>query len=354
MNIVISSMHFSPAFISHMGGYGNLCRMIGADVSFLIDEKYKEFGEFNRQKIYTDIPKNEISKYDLIIFVNFAVENVRIARLWRKQGKKIIYVLHEPDLGMRRLYHESFVGAAKIIIAGIISKYICRLSDLVLVASQQGMNSYKKYYSMYNSNVRLIPLIFDDEIRSEDIRIGKKIFFSYIGNISKSHAFLEYIKAIKKIHEINGKAKFLIATRNDINNLINNDKYVKNMIEDETLIIQSGRDLSNEEINHYYLDSFCVWTAYASSTQSGVLGKSFMAGTPVLASRVGSFNEFVIEGKNGEIINSYSFEVINEKIMQIFNNKREYVKNARDTYEKIYSYKSYEKTFAKIVDELNG
>jgi glycosyltransferase involved in cell wall biosynthesis len=68
--------------------------------------------------------------------------------------------------------------------------------------------------------------------------------------------------------------------------------------------VQHGRGLSNDEINLHYLDCFCVWAVYRRSTQSGVMANAFMAGSPVIATRVGSFPEYVVPGVNGEFVDS--------------------------------------------------
>jgi glycosyltransferase involved in cell wall biosynthesis len=62
--------------------------------------------------------------------------------------------------------------------------------------------------------------------------------------------------------------------------------------------------LSNDEINEYYLKSFCVWNIYNCSTQSGVLPRAFMAGAAVIAKGNGSFPEFIRPGMTGEFVAS--------------------------------------------------
>jgi len=96
--------------------------------------------------------------------------------------------------------------------------------------------------------------------------------------------------------------KFCIATSTDLSQLIERNEMIKNLILEQRLILRHGKPLSNDQINKYYEESFCIYNMYRRTTQSGVLPKAFMFGVPVLASDIGSFPEFVEDGENGFIV----------------------------------------------------
>jgi glycosyltransferase involved in cell wall biosynthesis len=224
----------------------------------------------------------------------------------------------------------------------------------VIVPSKYALNLYKNKDIKYNENVLMIPLLFDDEL-DEEVDITKKQYFSYIGHAVKGHAFDVYIELIKHIYKQGVDMKFQIATRTDLSRLLKKDKILQEMIEKEILKIAHGRPLPNSEINRAYKESFCIWNVYRRSTQSGVLPKAFMFGTPVLASNVGSFGEFIREGENGLIIDKTAmkdFDLILASVEDIKRNLVFYSKNARETFLKIFFYKNCIENFRTILNSL--
>ena len=68
---------------------------------------------------------------------------------------------------------------------------------------------------------------------------------------------------------------------------------MKKMQDEGQLLVQQGRPLTEEEMSAAYRRSVATWNGYRRSTQSGVLPNAFMQGTPVIATKLGSFEEFV-------------------------------------------------------------
>ncbi|WP_233185630.1 glycosyltransferase [Thermotoga sp. SG1] len=86
----------------------------------------------------------------------------------------------------------------------------------------------------------------------------------------------------------------------------------------QVLRIAHGRPLPNSEINRAYKESFCIWNVYRRSTQSGVLPKAYMFGTPVIANDIGSFLEFVRPEETGKIISlSVDLDEILKNVLEI-------------------------------------
>jgi glycosyltransferase involved in cell wall biosynthesis len=104
------------------------------------------------------------------------------------------------------------------------------------------------------------------------------------------------------------------------------------------------------EINQHYLESFCVWNAYELSTQSGVLPHAFMAGSPVLAARIGSFPEFVREGLNGEYIDASAGP---SEVLRCVERMRDrigiYVDGCRKTFLETFYYRSHKDEFSALL-----
>lgn len=137
-----------------------------------------------------------------------------------------------------------------------------------------------------------------------------------IGGYSPARASDEFLGFVKYIGENGLGIKLQIATRSSIEDKLS-DPIFKEMIESGQLVVRQGRPLSSEEINLAYRTSICTWNAYRRSTQSGVLPNAFMQGTPVIATHVGSFDDYVIPGETGEFIRDYNPKTIIDAYQKI-------------------------------------
>lgn len=341
MKAVIAALRYSPAHIQLMTAYEKALVQLGYQVSFLLDSRYlscAEFKSYTGEKNYLNI--NDIKKNTCDVFFSIcaALDNIKLSSICHVKKIPFFYIFHEPDLSWYRMKNELPIGTLKLIVAGISSYITCKNSAGIIVASNYAYNQYLNSFRNANPNVKKIPLLFYDEISNEDIKHSIKKTFSYIGTACKAHAFSCYIDTIKSMYRSNLSIPCLIATKSDITDVL--DDELQEMKEKGILEIHHGKVMSNKEINKYYLNSFCVWNAYAVSTQSGVLGKAFMAGTPVIANDTGAFREFVSSGVDGEFVDLQNKDDIIDKVMQIKNNLTEYSRNARIKYEKIFAYNS--------------
>jgi len=82
-----------------------------------------------------------------------------------------------------------------------------------------------------------------------------------------------------------------------------------------------------------------------------VLPKAFMFGTPVIASNLGSFPEFVRDGENGYLVDDYSFESLYRKLILVNENIGIMSQNCRNTFEKTFYWKAQ---VSKVRDMLEN
>lgn len=108
----------------------------------------------------------------------------------------------------------------------------------------------------------------------------------------------------------------------------------------DRIVVHCGRPLSNNEINLCFAQSICVWNVYRRSTQSGVLAKASMFGSPVLASDTGSFREFVDDNQNGRFLQDASPESVLEAYEDIRSNLNRYTSLSREKFLSTFYYKS--------------
>lgn len=344
MNIVIVSTKFSPGHIAHLCAYYHLSVECGFKTIFYLNKSYLKYINKDEYAVVTDFNKVADIDPDVVLIYNASVIDMRIAKFCDSYGWKLLYVWHEPYPGFRQLLKEkSYIP--KFIAAHFISLYICRQADGVFFASQYAMGLCKTYIpSIYKIAIRF-PLIFMDESIKNEVS-HKRTFFSHVGTFSEAHGSLEFLKFVKFAAGQN--IKFQIATKTDITKYLN-DPILKSMKQSGQLMIQQGQPLSTHEINVAYSNSICVWNAYKRSTQSGVLPNAFMMGTPVIATYIGSFPEFVIPGVTGEFINDYRFDAILTAYNNIKININKMEENCRKEFLNLFYYRNKTKEFKKII-----
>lgn len=346
MKIIISSIKFAPGHIAHLKAYYHLCIECGYQTILYLDREYLKYINNNKYVIVTDLKAVIDINPDVVLLYNVAITAMKFVRICKLKGWKFFYVWHEPYPGWEQLLKEGryipkFVGAY------CVSFYICRKSDEILLASEYAMGKCHKYaHALYKKAIKF-PLVFMDEKRQSDEIVPRK-YFSHIGAFCKSHGSLEFLNFVK--FSAGKSIMFQIATRTDITKYLN-DPILQHMKRNRQLVVQQGRALTTEEINTAYCNSICVWNAYRRSTQSGVLANAFMLGTPVIASRLGSFPEFVKPGLTGEFINDYKTENILNAYYKISNNIDVMEKACRKQFLKKFYYKNKIELFKNIVDK---
>ena len=306
--VAIVSLHFSPAHASFMVAYGKLLSELGFVVSYVVHERYLAIVDLAASgEVIQCSGSRDVGRYGftLALFFNSATGNHSLAHTLRLQGVSVFYLFHEP-LSIWNLRGEGWKQIIRFPFSTFCSIAMLHASNGVIVPSACAHTQYERYFLKHNRNVHTMPLLFDDEIgaaRMNAMRHEKR-FFGFVGSTSRSHNFNAFLAFVKFAIRNGSSIPFAIATRDDISALLSADSELATYVNRGSIQVQHGRVLANEEINQCYLECFCVWNVYRRSTQSGVLPKAFMAGTPVLASRIGSFPEFVSQGVTGEFVDS--------------------------------------------------
>ena len=308
----VISLHFTYAHSTHMIGLAQLLRSIGFAVTFILAEEYLSSPRFSQigdvieaSGFHLDL---ECSPIDVAVFCNSAVKNHTLGSTLRAYKSSIFYLFHEPESiwNWQVLKSEGALKMLRFVVSTYYSIKILRQSSGVIVCSSCAKSLYMKSYLRINPNVHVIPLPFEDEVgeeRFEQMR-SRKRYFGFVGTACKAHGFDAFVEFAKYALRNGSGIPFVIATGVDLSTLLKSDQELSGLVQQGKICLQHGRRLSNDEINQYYLECFCIWNVYRRSTQSGVLPRSFMTGTPVLASRIGSFPEDVFPGLTGEFVDA--------------------------------------------------
>jgi len=339
MNSLIVSLKFSPGHLSHIFALQKALFSMGSNVDIFLDPEYRNLLSDLSDDVFFTVSALK-NKYDTVFIQNPSKRNIAfVNHIKSTSNPRIVYIYHEPWDSFKSYLKEGIKQTVKALGAHFFSTKLLQKIDHVIVPSQYARELYLKIDAKHNPNVTVIPLLFCDEAVNMKIDTNRKQYFSYIGHAVKGHAFDLFVKYMKFCIQRKKTVKFLIATRTNITQVIKKNRWLKKALEEGQVVIKHGRPLTNPEINQCYLDSFCVWNVYRRSTQSGVLPKAFMFGTPVLASNVGSFLEYVQHRVNGEIITKIAdFDEIEEKTRRILSKLEDYVSGARETFKKEFDY----------------
>ena len=308
----VISLYFSCAHASHMTALGKLLDALGFAVTFILDERYLAIADFSAigETVTMAGITNQPDRgaIDFAVFCNCATRNHAMVRDLRLRGAAVFYLFHEPGQvwNWKFLLSVGWSQTVRSVISSCFNIATVRRSTGVIVHSTCALAMYKENHFRHNRNVHAMPLLFDDEIGSERVEQARfhKRFFGFVGTACKSHGFDIFVKFAKYAIRSGSSIPFSIATRVDLSLLLAQDSELARLVREGRIRMQHGRGLSNDEINFHYLECFCIWAVYRRSTQSGVMANAFMAGSPVIATRVGSFPEYVIPGVNGEFVDS--------------------------------------------------
>lgn len=346
MKILICSVHFGPGHTAHLDAYKHLLDECGFESALYLAPAYLKL--FSDEKIKKDIITSleDALKFkpDVVWLYNIGFEDRKFIRAF-KQHSKLVYVLHEPYMGIHEILKEG-KNIPYMVVAALLNAWICSQSYRVVLSSAYAVANCKKYMPGTYQKSLTFPLIFPDKY----ISTSKRQYFSMIGGYSDPHASDEFLSFVKESHQKN-TIKFQIVTRTDISEKLK-DTVLQKMMKDGRLLIQHGRPLTEDEMNLAYRRSFCTWNAYRRSTQSGVLANSFMQGTPVMATHLGSFEEYVKNGETGVFVNDYNYETIFNAYQQIVQNVEKMTQCCRNTFLERFYYRSQIKRFKEIIESL--
>ena len=347
---LIVSLNFRAAHISHLVASYRQMQELGYEVYCFIHPDAIEYMP-DGVKYVTDI--DNIGKVDVSIFWFPSLKNISsMLQLRFRHGSKIIYVFHEPieKFGSYLASGNSRWWTLKFFMKYYVGLSFLALSDIVLLPSNKAVALYSNGLSRYaNRKYFYLPLMYADERTDEHVHMQRK-YISYIGGISNDHAFNEFVEFIYKSYRtqrFNG-VKYLIASWRSVPE----NKMIDEMLSAGILDVYAGRPMSNEEINTHYASSLVVWNAYNRSTQSGVLAKSFMFGTPGLVMKK-NLSEFVQDGREVIAIdNNRNFDQIASAIDKVLNAFPRYSENARNNYERNYDYSKHNLQMSEILSNL--
>ncbi len=355
MNAIILSNKYSPAHLALILGYYNILNQMNFETKIVLDEEYKDFIVSNNVKgnIFYNLEEKEYA--DLVIITNLSTKDKKSVKRIKENNKncKVLFINHEPWRGYKKLFHsfikkeEDFKECIKIYGRKVYASKLIKVVDGILVCSK---NAFKTTSNLYKKKkVFYFPLVFNDALNHE-INVMDKTYFSFIGTASVAHGIEDYFSFVKWCYQKNINLNFKISTKTNINYYL--DDTLKQIIDEGFLKVDSGKVMTEEEINIAYYETKVLWMGYRRSTQSGCLCKAFMYGTPVIATNIGSFSEFV-SNLNGRLIDKIDFEDIHNAYLQIIKDYEQIVRDTRNSYYEFFDSNFNLHRFEDIIKEIS-
>lgn len=350
-NALIISLKFNYGHLSGLMGWYSMLDSLGYRASFLMDERYSGcFDEKNYDVLYRFSPQ---ICYDLIVFFNISTKDWKLARYFKKHtNAKTLFVYHEPWRGLgneiKRFKHDK-KNFIKQVGRMVFAREVIRSSDVVICPSAQAADFYRNHEARYNPHYVVFPLVFQDDCIDGKYR-NDKPYFSFISTAALDKAVDRFFEFVKYASSKDAHIQFQVVTSTDISVYLDAD--IQQLIAEGRMVVRHGKGLSEAEMNEAYDNSKCTWLAYRSSTQSGVIAKAFMWGSPCIGTNVGVFGD-LIDGTNGKIVSSCdAFEEILNAYYEIEANEQYYERSARQTFERVYSAEQRTNQLADLIDSL--
>lgn len=344
MKALIISLNFNPGHVSHLAASYRQFEEIGYKSELYVNPGFMDFLPEGLSCITTD---NPLPECDVAVFLFPSVHNLLAIKKLKRSGASIIYIFHEP-LAPLKHYRESgfsYPYLAKLWVADHVSALTVKWSDVILLPSHKAYDYYQSNNLYKNDNVCYLPLMYDDE--STNMEDCTRSYISYIGTAAADHSFEEFLAFVQEALKNNWfpDKRFLIATKSEF--------IVPEALESSSRVcVTKGRPLSDEEINRAYASSAVVWNAYLRTTQSGVLAKAFMFGTPAIVMRH-NLNEFMQEGLTVECIDdNKSCEEIHSKISLLLAHHEMYSANCRKFFLETFYYRKYNSEMKRIAASI--
>lgn len=347
---LIISLNFHPGHVSHLRASYHQFEELGYESCYYVNEAFKDFLPKVSRAIFYGEDKPKAADVAIVWFPSQKNLSVMWA-LKRKFKTKIIYCFHEPVLSFKE-YHDSGYTRKQVLIERIkdwIGAYTSNIADAVVLPSKKAYNNYLAGKLYKNRNAIYLPLMYDDEREKEQVKSERK-YFSYIGTVATDHSFNEFVSFIKWAYKQKSldEVHFLIATRSEV--LF--DDELNKMIEVGRLKLIQGKSMDDETINSCYASTYVVWNAYVRTTQSGVLAKSFMFGTPAIVLRK-NLSEFTEDGKEVvAIADNTSFAEIEAAVLRIVESFPHFSDAARRRFEGTFYYRNYNEKMKGIIKSL--
>ena len=350
MRAIVASHRFNPGHLSHLLANARMLGDAGYAVAFRWHRRFATMLSAND----TPVPEAlagvlQMSRGDVYVLwfpslVGFL--DILLLRVLLRPVR-VVYVFHEPYTSYRSYRTSGFsrLKTFKVYLIHLISSATVWFSDAVILPSKNALEAFTLRYGETGKSIQVVPLMFDDEAAVDVPALAERRFISYIGTVAEDHAFDRFVDFAEQAVKAGlvGGLRFLLATRSVLD--AETERRLAPFVASGQMQIQSGRPLSNAEINAAFASSAVVWNAYRRSMQSGVLPKAYMFGTPVLVSDANT-SEFFENGQHGvQVSTSYDPAELAAAVATITGDFERFSAACREAFFQHFHYRAHSASF---------
>lgn len=350
----VISLKFSPGHIEQIVATARLFQELDCRTTLLLDEGYLRFIDIGVEVVTgttAALTAAKSRRFEIGVIQNAAVTHSAIAAKMQRAGTRVLYVMHEPN-AVRNHLSEGWPEIVKLAGSALCSRATLRNCDDVVVPSKNARDLFERYHAGFRGNRHVIPLLFEDGVGQLSGRdsLEERRYISFVGSAIKVHNIDNFVAVAKLSAHLQLPLRFAIFTKTDLSSLLQSDRELRDLIAQGAVHVQHGSPLTREDMRRAYLQSYCVWAVYRQSTQSGVLPHALMAGTPVIATRTGSFEEYVSEGATGEFVSAIDdHRQILDAIQRIVAHSEHYIKASRQAFIDGFYYRNYLPVYSALL-----
>ncbi len=399
MNIAIISLYYKPIWPGHgtrsVQLYADQAANVGNDVTVLTGRIPKEFktDDVFRQKLFQEkIGKGLVNvhrlwtpnsnheglfkrtyiysifllqcyfkilfskKFDVIIGMH-PYPPFFIPIIYLSKFKKIKFIMEEADLWPDLLWELKIIKNKTIY--NFISKLSIisyRLSDLVLVITDEIKEGLDKYFS--KSNIEVMPLAVDTKtfipILSNEKHKNQKFIVMYSGILSPNYDFDIILNTANIIQ--NPNIEFIISGKGELKKQIEKDIIEKKL---SNVKLEPPVETIEEVVLKLNRADILILGMHdnlqASTAHPSKLFEFLACGKPVVCSCVGAPRRLLESANAGILVKPQNFEAFAEAIMNLYNSNEQrnyFGTNGRKFIEENFSLDVFEKNLERILKQI--
>lgn len=257
----------------------------------------------------------------------------------QKRGHKVVYTVHNllpHDTGERlknrflKIYHES---------------------DHLICHSQSALDALSRDFSVMSDKVSVIPhgTLYDERLNDEVVKKPNScLFFGFLRPYKGIEFLLDAWRLVESQSTNHSLTIVGKAERNYEMQLI---KKVKELELRRVQIINKYQ--TSEELQRNVLIHEVILYPYSSITTSGALTVAMSAGKPVIATNLPAFNELIVPGKNGVLVEYGDVRSLSDNVLRLLSDsvfQAELGNNAREMTQDVFSWKSISRATRYVYD----
>ena len=239
------------------------------------------FGYFSPFKIHKINKFIERINPDVIFVLSHHTTNIILADFLKKYN--VVYQVHDPEPHIGTSFLEKYILQVQL-------KKFAKFSKKIIASAEDVKRKTLNVIDYDEKNIDVIPLAVLDNYIDDSIEPSNDdIDLLYYGKIRKYKGLDTFIEALSILEKEGIKPKIKIVGGTDVLKVFPNIKYIPDNVTIEGFA-------ENKLLISYIKKAKALVLPYHEATGTMAIGQAFYYGTPVIATDVGCFEEYVGDG----------------------------------------------------------